>query len=100
MMGKSFFGASNSRNSPTARTRPPSCGWSCAPTEDIVMYGVYTESCVEREISALVGLGPKLHLVRDAVAVIGGESPIFHEKLQQEGVDLISFDELKLQMLN
>jgi nicotinamidase/pyrazinamidase len=70
------------------------------PYQDIVMYGVYTESCVEREISALVGLGPKLHLVRDAVAVIGGESPIFHEKLQQEGVDLISFDELKLQMLN
>ena len=33
------------------------------PYKDIVMYGVYTESCVEREISALVGLGPKLHLV-------------------------------------
>ncbi len=70
------------------------------PYQDIVMYGVYTEACVEREISALVGVGPKLHLVRDAVAVIGGESPTFNEKLQQEGVELISFDELKLQMLN
>jgi nicotinamidase-related amidase len=70
------------------------------PYLDIVMYGVYAEACVQREISALVGLGPKLHLVRDAVAIIGGESPIFHAQLQQEGVDLIAFDELKLQMLN
>jgi hypothetical protein len=64
------------------------------------MYGVYTESCVDREITALVGVGPKLHIVTDAVAVIGGESPVFHAKLQQEGVDLITFDALKLQMLN
>jgi nicotinamidase-related amidase len=70
------------------------------PYEDIVMYGVYTEACVEREITALIGVGPKLHLVRDAVAVIGGESPVFHEKLQQEGVELISFNDLKLRMLN
>ena len=70
------------------------------PYKDIVMYGVYTESCVDREITSLIGLGPKLHLVRDAVAIIGGESSVFHEKLQQEGVDLISFAELKRQMLN
>jgi nicotinamidase-related amidase len=70
------------------------------PYHDIVMYGVYTESCVDREITALVGVGPKLHIVTDAVAVVGGESPAFHAKLQQEGVDLITFDALKLQMLN
>ncbi len=70
------------------------------PYQDIVMYGVYTEACVERGITALIGVGPKLHLVRDAIAVIGGESPTFNEKLQQEGVELISFGELKLQMLN
>jgi nicotinamidase-related amidase len=70
------------------------------PFEDIVMYGVYTESCVDREITALIGVGPKLHIVTNAVAVIGGESPLFHEKLQQEGVELISFDDLKLRMLN
>ncbi len=70
------------------------------PFEHIVMYGVYTEACVEREISALTGVGPKLHLVRDAVAVVGEESPTFNEKLQQEGVDLLSFDELKVKMLN
>ena len=36
----------------------------------------------------------------DAVAVVGGESPTFNEKLKQEGVELISFDDLKLRMLN
>jgi nicotinamidase-related amidase len=70
------------------------------PYQDIVMYGVYTEACVAREITALIGVGPKLHLVTDAVAVVGGESPTFNEKLQQEGVELISFDDLKLRMLN
>jgi nicotinamidase/pyrazinamidase len=70
------------------------------PYSDIVIYGVYTESCVDREISTLVGIGPKLHLVRDAVAVIGEESPTFNEKLKQEGVDLLTFNELKVQLLN
>ncbi|MGA7873293.1 MAG: cysteine hydrolase family protein [Candidatus Binatus sp.] len=70
------------------------------PYQDVVMYGVYTESCVARELTALIGVGPKLHLVRDAVAIIGEESPTFNEKLQQEGVNLLAFDELKLQMLN
>jgi nicotinamidase-related amidase len=70
------------------------------PYQDIVMYGVYTESCVAREISALIGVGPKLHIVSDAVAIVGTESPTFHAKLQQEGVELISFDDLKLRMLN
>lgn len=70
------------------------------PYQDIVMYGVYTEACVAREITALIGVGPKLHLITDAVAVVGGESPSFNAKLQQEGVELISFDDLKLRMLN
>ncbi len=70
------------------------------PYTDIVMYGVYTEACVAREISGLMGVGPKLHIITDAVAVAGEETPTFHEKLQQEGVDLLSFDELKLRILN
>jgi nicotinamidase-related amidase len=70
------------------------------PYQDIVMYGVYTEACVAREITALIGVGPKLHLIIDAVAVVGGESPTFNEKLRQEGVELISFGDLKLRMLN
>jgi nicotinamidase-related amidase len=70
------------------------------PYEDIVMYGVYTEACVSREMSALMGVGPKLHIIRDAVAVVGEETPTFHERLQQEGVELLSFGELKLRILN
>jgi nicotinamidase-related amidase len=70
------------------------------PYEHIVMYGVYTETCVSREISALIGVGPKLHLVSDAVVVIGEETPTFQQKLQNEGVDLITFAALKLQILN
>lgn len=70
------------------------------PYQDIVMYGVYTESCVAREITALIGVGPKLHIITDAVATVGAESPTFHEKLQQEGVELLTFDELKMRMLN
>ena len=64
------------------------------------MYGVYTEECVARELAALIGVGPKLHIITDAVAVVGTESPTFHEKLLQQGVELIRFDDLKLLMLN
>ena len=70
------------------------------PYQDIVMYGVYTESCVDREITALIGVGPKLHLVTRRGRSHRRGIPGLHEKLQQEGVELISFDELKLQMLN
>jgi nicotinamidase/pyrazinamidase len=70
------------------------------PYQDIVMYGVYTESCVDREIAALVGVGPKLHIITDAVAIIGAETPTFQEKLQQQAVELVTFNELKLRMLN
>ena len=70
------------------------------PYQDIVIYGVYTEACADREITSLIGLGPKLHVVKDAVAIIGDETPGFNQKLQQEGVEMLSFDELKIQMLN
>lgn len=70
------------------------------PYSDIVMYGVYSGPCVDREIAALIGVGPKLHVVSDAVAVVGAESPVLHERLLQQGIELITFDKLKLQMLN
>jgi nicotinamidase-related amidase len=69
------------------------------PYKDIVIYGVYVEICADREITALVGLGPKLHVVKDAV--VGGTVPkSFFEKWQQAGVELITLDDLKIQMLN
>lgn len=70
------------------------------PFADIVIYGVYVELCADREIAALAGLGPKLHLVKDAIAFRGIDSKSFLERWQRNGVELISFDDLKLQMLN
>jgi nicotinamidase/pyrazinamidase len=70
------------------------------PYKDIVIYGVYVEVCADREITALVGLGPKLHVVKDAVVCSGIEPKSFFEKWQQAGVELITLDELKVQMLN
>ena len=70
------------------------------PFEDIVIYGVYVEQCADREITSLLGLGPKLHVVKDAVVCRGIHPASFFKKWQQAGVELISFDELKLQVLN
>jgi nicotinamidase/pyrazinamidase len=70
------------------------------PYKDIVIYGVYVEICADREITALIGLGPKLHVVKDAVVCSGIEPKSFFEKWQQAGVELITLDELKIQMLN
>lgn len=70
------------------------------PYKDIVIYGVYVEFCADREITALIGLGPKLHVVKDAVVCSGIERKSFFEKWQQAGVELITFDELKLLILN
>ena len=70
------------------------------PYKDIVIYGVYVEVCADREITALIGLGPKLHVVKDAVVCSGIEPKRFFEKWQQAGVELTTLDELKVQMLN
>lgn len=70
------------------------------PFEDIVIYGVYVEQCADREITALIGLGPKLHVVKDAVVCRGVDPASFFDKWRQAGVELISFDELKLHVLN
>jgi nicotinamidase-related amidase len=70
------------------------------PYKDIVIYGVYVEICADREITALIGLGPKLHVIKDAVVCSGIEEKSFFEKWQQAGVELATFDALKLQMLN
>jgi nicotinamidase-related amidase len=70
------------------------------PYSDIVIYGVYVEFCADREITALIGLGPKLHVVKDAVVCKGIEAKSFFEKWREAGVEIITFDELKLLILN
>ena len=70
------------------------------PYKDVVIYGVNVEVCADREITAVIGLGPKLHVVKDAVVCSGIEQKSFFEKWQQAGVELTTLDELKIQMLN
>src|SRR2546428_6137050 len=36
--------------------------------EDVVIYGVVTEICIDRAVRALLGRGPRLHVVRDGIA--------------------------------
>jgi nicotinamidase/pyrazinamidase len=70
------------------------------PFSDIVVYGVYLEVCVDRAIRELVGLGPKLHVVSDAIAIISGRNIDFIEKWKAEGIDVIDFADLKSKLLN
>jgi nicotinamidase-related amidase len=70
------------------------------PYTDIVVYGVFTELCVDREINALVGLGPKIHIVKDAISIAGAEPPKFFGLWEAQGVELIAFEKVKVRMLN
>ncbi len=70
------------------------------PISDIVIYGVYTEVCVDRVITELIGLGPKLHLVKDAVASRANDQSSFFDKWTQQGVELITFAELRILIFN
>jgi nicotinamidase/pyrazinamidase len=70
------------------------------PFKDIVVYGVYQETCVDRAIRELIGLGPKLHVVSDAIAVMSGKTIDFLERWKAAGVDVVEFETLKTLMLN
>ncbi|MDO8434338.1 MAG: isochorismatase family protein [Candidatus Binatus sp.] len=70
------------------------------PIADIVIYGVYTEACVDRVITELIGLGPKLHVVKEAIASASADRADFLEKWSQQGVQIISFEELRIRIFN
>jgi nicotinamidase/pyrazinamidase len=62
---------------------------------DIVVYGVYTEVCVRDAISGLHELGPRLHVLTDAIADIGADGPAYRENWRAEGIELLTFEQLK-----
>ncbi|HEY6395194.1 MAG TPA: isochorismatase family protein [Candidatus Binataceae bacterium] len=70
------------------------------PYTDIVIYGVYTEVCVDHAVTGLLGMGPKLHVVKDAIADIDMNAPAVLKRWQDAGVELLSLGELKEQILN
>jgi nicotinamidase/pyrazinamidase len=64
--------------------------------DDVVIYGVYTEVCVDHAVQGLLKMrGPKLHVVIDAIAPIGAEAPAFLERWRAADVDLLTVKELK-----
>jgi len=67
---------------------------------DIVIYGVYTEICVNHAVAGLLDLPPKLHIVSDAIADIGQDADTFRQKWQKKGVDFVTVTKLKELVLN
>jgi nicotinamidase/pyrazinamidase len=68
------------------------------PFTDIVIYGVFTEVCVDHAVNGLLGLGPKLHIVSDAIADIGPDAAAVKRKWVQAGIEMISLADLKTQI--
>lgn len=65
------------------------------PYADIVVYGVFTEVCVDHAVVGLVGLGPKVHVVSDAISDIDEDSDSFRRKWSHLGVDFITVAQLR-----
>ena len=70
------------------------------PFSDIVMYGVYLDVCVERALRALIGLGPKLHILSDAIAIVNQHAADSFDAWRADGIDLVTMEALKTAMLN
>jgi nicotinamidase-related amidase len=65
------------------------------PYQDIVVYGVFSEVCVDHALMGLVGLGPHLHVVVDAIADIGEDADAIRAKWRGAGVDFITLAQVR-----
>jgi nicotinamidase/pyrazinamidase len=70
------------------------------PYTDVIVYGVFTEVCVDHAVNMLVGLGPKLHVVRDAIADIGPDAAVVIRRWKDLGIEMLTLDELKTRLAN
>ena len=61
---------------------------------DVVIYGVYTEVCVNDAVRGLLPIGCRPHVVTDAIADIGADGTRFRERWAAEGVELLTLREL------
>jgi len=67
---------------------------------DVAVYGVYTEVCVRDAVAGLLKLGPKIHVVSDAIADLGEEGDSNRMQWQAAGVELLTLAELKARLEN
>jgi len=59
--------------------------------EDVVIYGVVTEICIDHAVRGLLGRGPRLHIVRDAIAALDeARGRACEERWRGVGVELVT----------
>ena len=63
--------------------------------QDVIVYGVYTEVCVDHAVAGLVHFGPKIHVLTDAISAIGADAPSFLKKWQAMGAELLTLNEIE-----
>src|SRR5207249_11839546 len=83
---------------PPGRNPNPGAGLPrlLAGVEDGVVYGVVTGVCLDHGVGALLGRGPRLHVVRDAIAALDEARGLeCQERWRAAGVELVTTEAIE-----